>query len=191
MELHQKTLFESRSFFLLDNQIKFYLKDTGGEYENYVAYENIKPNTLIYYRQRDRLFFIALLLTSFSGCMALYGIVNQTNIIYVVFILSVVFCIIIYYKFKQKRYLVIETLDNRNIIFLKDNPSPEDLHFFIICLWHKRKDYLRKKYFYLNLKNNLQQEIARLRWLLEQKAITPREFILAKDDWIIDRRNSS
>lgn len=189
MELHQKTLFERRSFFLLDNKIKLYLKDTGGEYENYIAYENLKPNTLIYYGRHNHLFFIALFLTSLSACIALYSILDRKNIIYIIFILLAALCLILFYKLRQQKYLLIETLDRQNIFFLKDKPSSEDLHFFLVCLWQKRKNYLRKKYFYLNLRNNLQQEIERLKWLLEQKAITPSEFILAKDDWIIDRRN--
>lgn len=189
MELHQKTLLETRSFFLLDNQIKLYLKNTIGEYENYVYYDKIKPNILIYHRRYNQLFFLTLLLTGFSTCMALYGFVEQANLIYMIFLVLLVGCTILFYKFKTQKYLIIETSDNKKIIFLKDQPSSEDLHFFIICLWYKRKDYLRKKYFYLDLRNNLQQEMARLRWLLEQKAITPSEYILAKDDWIVDRRN--
>ncbi len=189
MELHQKTLLATRSFFLLDNQIKLYLKAPIGEYENYVAYEKIKPNILIYYRQPNQLLYIALLLTGFSTSMALSSIADQQNIIYLILVILLVGFILLFYKFKPQKYLIIETLDNKKIIFLKDKPSAEDLHFFIICLWHKRKYYLRKKYFYLDLRNNLQQEMARLRWLLEQKVITHREFILAKDDWIVDRRN--
>lgn len=187
MELHQRSLFESRSFFLLDNRLKLYLKDTVGEYENYISYENIKTNILIYQSKSHNFFFLALFLSSFSASIFLYGIFNQQNIIYAIFIFTVACCLGIIYKCRQPSYLIIETIDNKKIVFFNNKPSKESLHLFLISLWQYRKRYLRKKYFYLNLRNNMQQEVARLRWLLEQKAITHDEFILAKEDWIVDR----
>lgn len=187
MELHQKSWFETRSFFLLDNRIKLYLKDTAGEYENYISYESIKANMVIYQRKSYQFFFVALLLTSFATCIFLYGIFEPQDIIYASLILIAALCLGIFYKYKQQNYLIIETLDNKKIIFFNDKPSRESLNRFLICLWQERRRYLRKRYFYLNLRNNMQQEVARLRWLLEQKAITHAEFILAKDDWIVDR----
>lgn len=188
MEIHQKTLFEKRSFFLLDNKLKLYLKNPEGEYENYISYENLKNEVKIYCRKIPQLFYLTLAISSFAVCSFLYSIFTDEDFTYT-YTSAVAIAIIIgvLYRIKQQNYIIIETFDSKKIIFLKDKPSREVLHLFLKRLWQQRKLYLREKYFYINPSNDLQQEIERLRWLLEQNVITKKEFQLAKEDWIIER----
>lgn len=187
MELHQKTLLEKRSFFLLPNKLKLYFKDTKGEYENYIAYESLKSEAQICYRKNPQLLFVTLAAISFAGCIVLQSLITQQGLKYIIIPVVVAVLFAILYQLKQQKYVVVETFERKKIIFLKDNPNRQAFESFLAQLWLKRKQYLREKYFYINPNQNLQQQTERLRWLLEQNAITRIEYQFAQEDWIIDK----
>lgn len=187
MELHQKALLEKRSFFLLKNKLKLYLKDTEGEYENYISYENIKSESQLCCRKNAKLLFITIATGSLAVSIFVHSILTDKDIKY--FLLAAAIAVFwgFLYQTKQQNYIVIETFDRKRIIFLRNKPNRQTLETFLGQLWYERKNYLRKKYFYINPNQDLQQETERLRWLLEQNAITQAEFKFAKDDWIIEK----
>jgi hypothetical protein len=187
MELHQKALLEKRSFFLLNNKLKLYLKDTEGEYENYISYENIKSESQICCRKNSKLLFITIATGSLAISIFVHSIITDKDIKY--FLLAGAIAVFwgFLYQTKQQNYIVVETFDRKRIIFLRNRPNRQALDTFLSQLWLQRRKYLRKKYFYINPNQDLQQETERLRWLLEQNAITKAEFKYAKDDWIIEK----
>lgn len=191
MELHQKALLEKRSFFLLPNKLKLYLKDTEGEYENYIAYENLRNEAQICCRKNSKLLFITMATTSFAICILLQILLTNQGfkLIIVPIIISILFAVL--YQLKKQNYLIVETFDRRKVIFLKDKPNRQALENFLSQLWQYRKKYLRQKYFYINHNHDLQQQTERLRWLLEQNIITKAEFKFAQEDWIIDKSYQS
>ncbi|MGL4880043.1 MAG: hypothetical protein ACRC8K_03150 [Waterburya sp.] len=191
MELHQKALLEKRSFFLLPNKLKLYLKDAEGEYENYIAYESLKSEAQTYRRKNSQLLFITLVAVSFAVCILLQSLITQHGSKYLIIsvIVAVVFTVL--YQVKQQNYIVVETFDRKKIIFLKDKPNRQALETFLAQMWLKRKQYLRNKYFYISPNHNLKQQTERLRWLLEQNVITKAEYQFAQEDWIIDKSYQS
>lgn len=187
MELHQITLFEKRSFFLLPNKLKLYLKDAQGEYENYIPYEKLQSEAQIRSRKNYKLFFITITAVSFTICILLQSLVLKQGWSYAIIpgIVTIIFGIL--YSVQKESYIIIDTLDRKKVIFLRNKPNRHSLENFLNQLWLKRKKYLREKYFYIDRAQDVQQQTERLRWLLEQKAITKTEFKFAQEDWIIDK----
>lgn len=191
MELHQKTLLEKRSFFLLPNKLKLYLKDTEGEHENYISYENLKGEAKISCRKNPKLLFIALAMVTFSICILLGSLSFNQGLSYIIFPIFAAILSGILYRYKQQNYIILETYDRKKVIFFRNNPNRQILERFLVELWSYRKQYLREKYFYIDHNHDLKQQTERLRWLLEQQVITKTEYKFAQEDWIIDRSYQS
>ncbi|PSB07441.1 hypothetical protein C7B62_19870 [Pleurocapsa sp. CCALA 161] len=187
MELHQKTLLEKRSFYLLSNKLKLYLKSGEGEYENYISYESLTGETKICCQQNLKLLFVAIALLTFSACILLQSLIINQGFIYSIVPLIIAFIAIILYQNRQQNYLILATSDRQKVIFLRDKPNRQALDQFLAQLWIYRKKYLREKYFYINYNHDLKQQTERLRWLLEQNVISKAEYRFAQEDWIIDR----
>ncbi len=187
MELHQKTLLEKRSFYLLSNKLKLYLKSGEGEYENYIGYESLTGEAKICCQQNLKLLFIAIALLTFSACILLQSLIINQGFIYSIIPLIIAFLAIILYQYRQQNYIILATSDRQKVIFLRDKPNRQALDQFLAQLWIYRKRYLREKYFYINYNHDLKQQTERLRWLLEQNVISKAEYRFAQEDWIIDR----
>lgn len=187
MELHQKTFLEKRSFYLLSNKLKLYLKNGEGEYENYLSYESLKGEAKICCQQNSTLLFIAIALLSFSGCILLQSLIINQGFIYSIVPLIIALLALILYQYRHQNYIILETSDRRKVVFLRDKPNRQALDRFLAQLWLYRKRYLREKYFYINYNHDLKQQTQRLRWLLEQNVISNAEYRFAQEDWIIDR----
>ena len=187
MELHQKTLLKKRSFYLLSNKLKLYLKDGEGEYENYISYESLTGETKISYRRNSKLLFATITMVTLSSCILLQSLIINQGFIYSLIPLSIAFLSSILYQYRQQNYIILETRDRRKVVFLKDKPNRQALEQFLAQLWLYRKRYLREKYFYINYNHNLKQQTERLNWLLEQNVISNAEYRFAQEDWIIDR----
>ncbi|MGB5633619.1 MAG: hypothetical protein WBM86_12705 [Waterburya sp.] len=191
MELHQRTLLERRSFFLLPNKLKLYLKDTEGEHENYISYETLKGEAKISCRKNPKLLFITMAIVTFSVCILLQSLLINQGLYYIIFPLVVAFFSGALYRYKQQNYIILETYDRKKVIFFRNKPSRQALELFLAQLWSYRKQYLREKYFYIDQNHDLKQQTERLRWLLEQNVITKSEYKFAQEDWIIDRSYQS
>jgi hypothetical protein len=187
MELHQKTLLKKRSFYLLSNKLKLYLKDGEGEYENYISYESLTGETKISYRRNSKLLFVTITMITLSSCILLQSLIINQGFIYSLIPLSIAFLSSILYQCRQQNYIILETRDRRKVVFLRDKPNCQALEQFLAQLWLYRKRYLREKYFYINYNHNLKQQTERLNWLLEQNVISNAEYRFAQEDWIIDR----
>ena len=191
MELHQTAWLEKRSFILLPNKLKLYLKDLQGEHENYVSYEKLKSEAQIYSQRNHKLFFLTIMAISFTSCILLQSVILNHGFSHVILPSLVTLICAVLYKTKKQEYIIVETIDCKRVLFLRDRPNRRDLEYFLDQLWLHRKRYLREKYFYINHHQDIQQQMERLRWLLEQKVITKTEFKFAKDDWVIDRTYQS
>ena len=192
MELHQRAWLEKRSFVLLPNKLKLYLKDTEGEYENYISYENLKSEAQIRCRKNSKLLFVTIAAISFAICILLQGLlINQGFNYAIVVLLTIAAIFATLYQVKKQNYVIVETFDRKKVIFLRDKPNRQALEKFLNQLWRHRKKYLREKYFYINHNHDLKQQTERLRWLLEQNIITKAEFKFAQEDWIIDKSYQS
>ena len=187
MELHQKSWLEKRSFILLPNELKLHFKDAQGEFENYISYEKLKSQAQIRSRRNHKLFFITLMAIGFTISILLQSILVGNGFRHAIFPSLVGLISAILYKVKKQEYIIVETVDRKKIIFLRNKPNRKALENFLDRLWIQRKKYLREKYFYINYSQDTQQQTERLRWLLEQKVITKTEFKFAKDDWVIDK----
>jgi hypothetical protein len=187
MELHQKTLLEKRSFYLLPNKLKLYLKNREGEYENYLSYESLTGEAKICCQQNSKLLFVAIALLTFSACILLQSLIINQGFIYSIVPLIIAFLSGIIYQYRQQNYIILETSDRRKVVFLRDEPNRQALDQFLAQLWVYRKRYLREKYFYINYNHDLKQQTQRLKWLLEQNVISNAEYRFAQEDWIIDR----
>lgn len=191
MELHQKAWLEKRSFILLPNKLKLHLKDVQGEYENYISYEKLKSEAQIRSRRNHKLFFITATAVGFTICILLQSVMSSNGFTYAILSSMVTFILAILYKVKKQEYIIVETVDRKRVVFLRDKPNRRALENFLDQLWIQRKRYLREKYFYINHNQDIQQQTERLRWLFEQKVITKTEFKFAKDDWVIDKSYQS
>lgn len=191
MELHQKAWLEKRSFILLPNKLKIYLKDGKGEYENYISYEKLKGEAKMRSHRNHKLFFITITAISFTICILLQSIILKNGFAHAIFPSIITFILLVLYKTKKQDYIIVETVDYKRIVFLRNKPNPRALDNFLDQLWIQRKRYLREKYFYINHSQDTQKQIERLRWLFEQKVITKTEFKFAKDDWVIDKSYQS
>ena len=187
MELHQKTLLEKRSFFLLSNKLKLHLKDAKGEQENYINYESLKGEARIICRKNSKLLFMAMAMLTFAMCVFLQSLILERGQICVFLPLTFACLSAILYRYRQQHYVILETCDRRQIVFLRDKPNRQALEIFLARLWLYRRQYLRDKYFYINYDGDFKQQTERLKWLLEEKAIAKSEYKLAQEDWIIDR----
>jgi len=191
MELHQKAWLERRSFVLLPNKLKLHFKEIQGEYENYISYEKLKGEVQIRSRKNQKLFFITLVAISFTICILLQSVISDVEPSHAILPGIIALISAILYRIKKQDYMVIETTDRKRIIFLRNKPNRVASENFLNQLWLERKKYLRAKYFYIDHKEDLQQQTERLQWLLEEKAITKTEFKFAKDDWVIDKSYQS
>jgi|GEM_PF-2045586 len=187
MELHQNALLQKRSFFLLPNELKLYLKDMDGEYENYISYEKLTSKAKVRCRKDSKLFFITMAAIGFAVCILLQSLILNIGFSRAIFpsLIALIFGIL--YQLKKESYVIVETVDSKKIVFLRNKPNRRSLEKFLNQLWLRRKQYLREKYFYINHNQDMQQQMDRLRWLFEQKAISQKEYKLAKEDWIIDK----
>ncbi|WP_019504808.1 hypothetical protein [Pleurocapsa sp. PCC 7319] len=191
MELHQRTLLEKRSFFLLPNKIKLYLKDPEGEHENHISYENLRGEVQIHSRRNPQLLFLAISAASFAVGVFFHCLLVNQRCDYVFIPMIAATLLATFYQIKKQNYIIVETFDRRKVIFLKDRPNRRTLEVFLNQLWLHRKKYLRDKYFYINHNHDLTQQTERLKWLLEQNVITKAEFKSAQEDWIIDKSYQS
>jgi hypothetical protein len=191
MELHQKTLFEKRSFYLLSNKLKLYLKNEEGEHENYISYENLKGEAKISCRHNSRFLFVTIIMVTFSTCILLQSFITNQGFIYTILPLSAALLSAVLYRYRQQNYIILETCDRRKVVFLRDKPNRKALEQFLAQLWLQRRQYLREKYFYINYDRDWKQQTDRLRWLLEQNVISNAEYRFAQEDWIIDRSYQS
>ena len=187
MELHQTTICEQRSFYLLPNKLKIHLKNLEEERENYIPYESLTGEAQIYCRKNSKLIYIAIATFAFAGCIFLQSLLLNQGLYYAIFPLAASILTAILYQHKQQNYIIVETYDRHKIVFIRDKPNRQALEHFLIQLWSYRKQYLKEKYFYIDRHHNLTQQTKRLRWLLEQNVITKAEFKLAQEDWIIER----
>jgi len=186
MELHQKTLLEKRSFFLLSNKLKLQLKDVQGEQENYISYESLKGEARITCRKNAKLLFLAMAMLTFAVCVFLQSLIMNQDFSYIIFPLILAFLSGILYQHRQQDYIILETSDRRKVAFLRDKPNRQALEVFLARLWLYRKQYLRDKYFYINYDRDLEQQTERLQWLLSENVITKSEYNSAQEDWIIE-----
>lgn len=192
MELHQKTLLENRSFFLLPNQIKLYLKDVEGECVNYISYESLQENVQMYRCKNPKLLFIIMATMSFTLGTLLHIVLTNEGLIFIVFPLILTIISVLLYQTQQRKYIIVETFERSKIVFCHNKPNQKALEKFLTQLWIQRRKYLRAKYFYISQNNYTpQKQTDRLRWLLEQNIITQSEFRFAEEDWIIDRSYQS
>ena len=191
MELHQKALLEKRSFFLLPNKLKIYIKNTDGEQEDYITYESLKGEAKLVCRRNSNLLFLAMATVSFAICLGVHTLFTSRNFGLVIFPCAIAIIITILYQTKQQKYTALETFDRRKIILLHNKPNRQVLERFLRQLWVQRREYLRDKYFYISQSHEKQQQTNRLRWLLEQNIITKAEFKFAQEDWIIDKSYQS
>ena len=191
IELHQKLWLETKSFILLPDKLKLYSKNLKGETKSYISYEKLKGEAQITSRRNPKLLFIALMTIGFAAYIVLQSILlgGEFNRATVPIVVAFIFAVL--YKVRKQEYIIIKVVNHQQIIFYKNKPNRKTVEFFLDRLWIQRKRYLRDKYFYINYSQDIQQQTARLRWLLEQKVITKTEFKFAKDDWIIDRTYQS
>ena len=187
MELHQKTLLEKRSFFLLSNKLKLNLKGVRCEQENYISYESLKGEAKISCRKNSKLLFMAMAMLTFAVCIFLQTIILARGSTYIFLPLIFTFLSAVLYQHHQQHYIILETCDRRKVVFLRDKPNRKALEIFLARLWLYRRQYLRDKYFYINYDGDFGQQTERLKWLLEERAIAKSEYKLAQEDWIIDR----
>ena len=187
IELHQKSCLETRSFVLLPDKLKLYSKNLKGETKCYISYEKLKSEAQIRSHRNPKLLFIVLITLGFAVYIALQSILYGGKFHLAIFFSTTAFIFAVLYKVIKQEYIIIKTVNQQKILFYRNKQNRKALELFLDRLWIQRKRYLRDKYFYINYNQDIQQQTARLRWLLEQKIITKTEFKFAKDDWIIDR----
>ena len=187
MQLHQKTLGQTKSFFILPDKLKVYVKNSSGKQESYFSYESLNRGASIARQKNSRLLFLAMAMLAFSGCLLLQSLMIDRGIYYAVLPLTFAILSLILYQHKQQNYIIIETNAGQKIVFILNQPNRHALETFLVQLWSYRKQYLREKYFYINYNSDLDRQTLRLCWLLEQNIITKAEYKLAREDWVIDK----
>lgn len=182
MELHQRSLFEKRSFYIEDEALRCIVRDSSGETEVYINYEDLTNVVRNHFVKNSRLFFIALSFSVFSIAGVLYSFSMGTNIRHTGFWIAIAVVIGLFYQITKKQYKLINLNNDKALFIIKNKPSKSMMNHFIDELFAKRKAYLRENYYYIDGDNSREKELSRLNWLLKEKVITNDEYQFAKDE---------
>jgi len=180
-ELKQKCFTERREFRLEPDRIRIFTKDDGGEIEAFVDYEDVTSRTRHVTEQSGRLYRIAVSFGVFSivGLVANYaGVTSVMRWVPLWIIATAIFFAI--HLVKRRRYLLLDLKNGRSIFFLHSRPSEKQLANFLEAIQAARKQYLRDAYYKTGASEDLQRELATLKWLLGEGAITEVEFKVAR-----------
>lgn len=178
LELKQKKLGECRQFFLEPNQIRLIVKNLNGKNEFYCNYENIGPRTRNVTLQKGILLLLAVVISLVALVELILGlIIEQAGIIVAAIILGCASFVLIGIHFYRKRsYLFVELNNKKNMLFIADKPSAEQLASFIKSLYEARRDFCRSKYFIVDPDDEPAEQLLRLKWLLAQELISEDEY---------------
>lgn len=178
----QKAPFERREFYLLEDKLKLFVKESDGSIEEFVAYEDVTTTTRRFTSQNAKLAMAAFSFATF----ALIGF--ALDVLGYPFLMRwarawVVFAAILFafHVAKRRNYLLVDLANGKSLFFLAAKPSAEALDQFLAALQDTRKSYLRRRYFHVDPNNSPQAELARLKWFVDNNVVTAEEFEVVKE----------
>ena len=176
-ELKQRYLNERREFCLLPERVRILVKDTDGESEAFIEYEDITSTTRHRVQQDGKLYIAAISFAIFSVVGLAANAAGVSSLMQWVPLWIIATPILFAFHFaKRRRYLLVDLANDKSIFFLYNKPSKQALSNFLQAMQEARKKYLRKAYYVINPNNDPQSELDKLQWLLDQEAITEAEF---------------
>jgi len=177
-ELKQKRIGESRQFFLESNRIRLITNDLNGENEYYIDYDSLSTTTRTATQQNGKVWLNAIGLGLFTLFVLVFGLLTNHTEVIVVAILSGSAALALFglHFYQKRRYLLVELNNKKQIFFIADKPSPEQLASFIKALYEARNNYFRQKYTSLDPEDDPDERLARLKWLLKEELISEAEF---------------
>lgn len=189
--IKQHNLFDFKEFELLEDCLKIREKSSIEYTEITISYEKITKDIRVY-RQKSILwlvisiaiFFITLsyIINEFiyhqpySGSWLFWGFL---------FIAS----ISLYYASCQN-FIKLMTYDGGFILFFGNKPSKEKINDFIDNLINKRNTYLKSKYSKVDPDYPIDEQLYKIKWLLDEKLITDEEFQSLKIKLLKDKYGS-
>lgn len=176
MELHQRALFEKRSYYLEEDKLRTFVKDADGETENYLDYEEFSSRTRLHMERNSRLFMVTVSFWAFAILGLVYGMATGSQVRHVGFWLLMALVLGAFYLMTKKRYILLDMDVGRSLFFLRNSPDQATVREFIDRIIKKKQQGLRDKYFYVNRDADRDREEARLKWLLKEDIITDEEY---------------
>lgn len=174
--LKQRYLSERREFYLEKDRIRVYYKDSNGDAEIFVRYEDLTSEMRRVSQRDGRLYNIAI---SF-GLFALVGFVANALGYQLLMrwaplwaIAAVIF--FGFYLWRRRNYLLLGLANGNSLFFLKNNPSGEQLLAFLKEMEEARKRYFHREYFRIIDPDTPQRELNRFEWLLKEGIISKPE----------------
>lgn len=176
--LKQRYLNERREHYLERENIRQFTKDSSGEIDSFVRYEDLKqpPQMRRFARRDGRLYNIAVSFALFAaaGFIAyLLGFPLLMRWAPLWAIAAVIFYG--FYLYRRRDYLLVDLENGKAMVFLTNNQSKQELESFLEEMGEARKRYLRRKYFQILDPELPQREMARFEWLLKEGIISKPE----------------
>lgn len=180
--LSQRRLGVSKKFFIEPDHLRVVTKDTDGQCEAKIEYENITTKTRRQISQDGRLFIAAISFGIFSIVGLIANYLGETSLMRWVPLWVIATPILFAFHFvKRRKYLLLDLANEKAIFFLDNRPSKAELDDFIAAIFMARKEYLRKTYFRIDFQSTPEREMNKLHWLLRNEIITDAEFAQMKD----------
>ncbi len=175
--LKQRYLSERREFYLEKERIRVFYKDSNGDAEVFVRYEDLTTETRRVSTRNGFLYNMAL---SF-GIFALVGFVAYALGYELLMrwaplwaIAAVIF--FGFYLWRRRSYLVLGLEGGKSLYFLTNNQPRDELLGFLKEMEETKKRYFRHKYFRIIDPELPQRELSRFDWLLKQGIISKPEY---------------
>ncbi|MBN2098298.1 MAG: phage holin family protein [Dehalococcoidia bacterium] len=127
VELHQKYLNEHRDFRLDPDQIRLFVKDSDGETETFVDYEDLTTTVRSAVEQSGRVLVMAIASGIFGGFgLILYALGVSEAIIWAPpWIIASVLVFAIHF-YKRRRYTIVDLTNGQGMLFSGKQANEED-----------------------------------------------------------------
>jgi hypothetical protein len=176
-ELKQKYFTEKREFYLEAERIRAISKDSNGEVEFFIPYEDLTTRTRQITRQDGWIYTSAISFGIFSAVgLAAHAFGVSSMMRWVPLWIVATFVFLCFHLARRRKYTLVDLSDGKSVFFLRDKPSKEIMDAYFSKMFSARRSYLRRAYFKIDPENDPHRENARLQWLLAEGAIDEAEY---------------
>lgn len=174
--LKQRYLSERREFYLEKDRIRVYYKDSNGDAEIFVRYEDLTPDMSRISQRDGRLYNIAISFGLFALAGFVANLLGYQQLMRWAPLWAIAAVIFFgFYLWRRRNYLRLGLASGNYLYFLKNDPSEEQLLAFFKEMQEARKRYLRREYFRIIDPEDTQRELNRFELLLKEGIISKPE----------------
>ncbi len=181
MKFEQKAFREKRSFSIEEHGINCEIVKARHHKKQFVPYEHLLKERRRRVQAIAGFFYLAGLCAAVAVSSVILKVTGHPlHLGFALICVLLALLSLLAYQLTRRHYVLIGVANGRDLVFLKDNPSPVELQDFIREAFSRRDSYLRAQYFYLDPGADPERELRRMRWLIEQRVVTETELSLKK-----------